>query len=137
LETSPALIIYGAEAIIFFRSIPILISSCAISAQPLRYRKPNKGNPADRCAPGDFFVNHTSNTGVFPALTETVFVVPVVEDLFYALVVGHPFLTSTPLYRNAPLNITNPAHAVRAFSISKSLLTYMTFPFYYSSVVNR
>jgi hypothetical protein len=40
----------------------------------------NKINPGDRYAPGDFFVNPTSNTGVFPALTETVFVVPVVED---------------------------------------------------------
>jgi hypothetical protein len=40
----------------------------------------NKGNPADRCAPGDFSVNPTSNTGVFPALTETVFVLPIVED---------------------------------------------------------
>ena len=40
----------------------------------------NKGNPPDRCAPPDFCINPTSNTGVFPALTETVFVVPVVED---------------------------------------------------------
>jgi hypothetical protein len=35
-----------------------------------------------RSAPlaGELIVNPTSNTGVFPALTETVFVVPVVED---------------------------------------------------------
>jgi hypothetical protein len=40
----------------------------------------NKGVAGDRYAPGDFFVNPTSNTGVFPALTETVFVVPIMED---------------------------------------------------------
>jgi hypothetical protein len=38
----------------------------------------NQLHPADKRLMS--VVNPTSNTGVFPAITETVFVVPVVED---------------------------------------------------------